>query len=75
MPVPRLPAARAATTATHEGTEFVRSFVVVGRRVLHFWMLAEQARKGHGVRASVRVALVRRLAIKPRRKPAKGAKS
>lgn len=61
---------RAGTRATADGNEWMRSFVVVGTRVLHFWMLAEQARKkgvAASVRASVRARLTQRLARKPRR--------
>jgi hypothetical protein len=41
---------------------FVRSFAVVDRRVLHFWMLAEQDRGA--VRASVADSLRARLAYR-----------
>jgi hypothetical protein len=51
-------AARAAESA---GMPFVRSFAVVGNRVLHFWMLADQARDRDGVRAGVADALRARL--------------
>ena len=63
--------ASAGTTASHDGTDFHRSFVVVGKRVLHFWMLAEQARQRTRVRASVRVALQKRLALPPRKQGAR----
>jgi hypothetical protein len=43
------------------GMKFVRSFAVVGNRVLHFWMLADQARQRAEVRAGVGDALRARL--------------
>ena len=57
----------AGKTATAGELAFVRSFAVAGRRVLHFWMLADQDRAT--VRASVRDALAARLAHKPEKKP------
>jgi hypothetical protein len=47
--------------------QFVRAFAVVGTRVLHFWMLAEQDRERANVRASVAAALRARLAAPKRR--------
>ena len=55
-----LPVAGRAATARE--MPFVRSFAVVGSRVLHFWMLAEQERDRTKVRASVASALRARLA-------------
>lgn len=55
-----LPAAPA--TAEAAGMAFVPSLAVVGTRVLHFWILAEQARKRRDVRSSVAAALRKRLA-------------
>jgi hypothetical protein len=43
------------------GMKFVRSFAVVGNRVLHFWMLADQQRERAEVRAGVGEALRTRL--------------
>jgi hypothetical protein len=54
--------ARAGGDATAGELAFVRSFVVVDRRVLHFWMLADQDRTS--VRASVADALRARLAYR-----------
>ena len=56
----------AGKTATAGELAFVRSFAVAGRRVLHFWMLADQDRAA--VRASVRDALAARLAYRPEKK-------
>ena len=56
-----LPGAGAA--ASSHDMQFVRAFAVVGSRVLHFWMLAEQARDRAQVRASVASALRARLAV------------
>ena len=56
----------AGKTATAGELAFTRSFAVAGRRVLHFWMLADQDRAT--VRASVRDALAARLAYKPEKK-------
>lgn len=53
----------AGKTASAGELAFVRSFAVADRRVLHFWMLADQDRAT--VRASVRDALAKRLAYKP----------
>jgi hypothetical protein len=55
-----LPAA-AKAAAAHD-MQFVRSFAIVGTRVLHFWMLADQQRERANVRASVTDALRARLA-------------
>jgi hypothetical protein len=55
--------ARAGKNATAGDLAFVRSFAVSGRRVLHFWMLADQDRAA--VRASVGDALTARLAYRP----------
>lgn len=55
-----LPAA--PPTAEAAGMAFVPSLAVVGTRVLHFWILAEQARKRADVRSSVAAALHKRLA-------------
>lgn len=57
-----LPAA--GTTAGAAGMQFQRSFVVVGDRVLHFWMLTELAHDRANVRASVKAALETRLAAR-----------
>ena len=51
----------AGTSAEAEGMKFVRSFAVVGSRVLHFWMLAELEHERASVRESVTAALARRL--------------
>ena len=53
-------APRAAEAA---GMQFVRSFAVADRRVLHFWQLADQHRGE--IRASVTTALRARLARRP----------
>ena len=50
----------AARTAEAGDMKFVRSFAVTGKRVLHFWQLADQHRGD--VRSSVTAALVARLA-------------
>lgn len=52
--------ANAPATAQSEGMAFVPSFAVVGNRVLHYWMLADQERAA--VRESVTAALAQRLA-------------
>ncbi len=52
----------AGKDATAGDLAFVRSFAVFGRRVLHFWMLADQDRAT--VRASVGEALTARLAYR-----------
>jgi hypothetical protein len=52
----------AGDSAASAGMEFERSFVVVGRRVMHFWMLRELGADRIGVRASVAAALAARLA-------------
>jgi hypothetical protein len=52
-----------SVTAEAGGFAFHRSFAVVGRRVLHFWQLAEQEPERENVRASVAAALRRRLAF------------
>ena len=54
----------AGAIASAHDMQFVRAFAVVGARVLHFWMLAEQARDRANVRASVASALRARLAAK-----------
>jgi len=59
-----LPAA--GRTAAAGGFDFVRSFAVSGDRVLHFWMLAEQAGQRAAVRASVAGALRARMAGRKR---------
>jgi hypothetical protein len=51
----------AGKDAEAAGMKFVRSFAVAGNRVLHFWMLAEQARERAEVRAGVSDALRERL--------------
>jgi hypothetical protein len=56
-----LPAA--PRTAEAAGMQFVRSFAVADRRVLHFWQLADQHRGA--IRASVTTALRTRLARRP----------
>lgn len=55
--------AAAPATAASEGMDFLPSFAVVGDRVLHFWMLAEQASDRGAVRASVAESLAQRLAF------------
>ena len=60
-----LPAA--GRVASAHDMQFVRAFAVVGTRVLHFWMLAEQDRERANVRASVAAALRARLAAPKRR--------
>jgi hypothetical protein len=60
-----LPAA--PETASARDLAFVRSFAVVGTRVLHFWMLAEQQRERAKVRGSVASALRLRLAAQKER--------
>jgi hypothetical protein len=57
----------AGTVASSHDMQFVRAFAVVGSRVLHFWMLAEQAQDRAKVRASVASALRARLAAKKER--------
>jgi len=52
----------AGATAEAGGFSFHRSFAVVGKRVLHFWQLAEQEPERENVRASVAGALRARLA-------------
>lgn len=52
----------AGRVAAARDMHFVRAFAVVDTRVLHFWMLAEQARDRAKVRASVTSALRARLA-------------
>ena len=52
----------AGRTAEASGMQFVRSFAVSGKRVLHFWMLADQERDRTKVRASVASAMHDRLA-------------
>jgi hypothetical protein len=54
--------AQAPAAAEAEGMKFVRSFAIVGTRVLHFWMLADQAHDRANVRESVEAALKQRLA-------------
>lgn len=56
-----LPAA--AATAEAEGMKFTRSFAIADRRVLHFWMLADQEHERAAVRESVTTALATRLAF------------
>jgi hypothetical protein len=53
----------APRTAEAAGMQYVRSFAVADRRVLHFWQLADQHRGD--VRASVTNALRVRLARSP----------
>jgi hypothetical protein len=60
--------ATAGASADAGGFSFRRSFAVVGRRVLHFWQLAEQEHERVAVRASVTAALRKRL------EPQKGAR-
>jgi hypothetical protein len=55
--------AAAPNTAESEGMQFLPSFAVVGKRVLHFWMLADQASDRAAVRASVTESLAKRLAF------------
>ncbi|MEZ4360598.1 MAG: hypothetical protein R3B48_10470 [Kofleriaceae bacterium] len=52
---------RAGTAATLEGVSFHRSFVVSGRRVLHFWMIDELAEQRREVRRAVGESLRRRI--------------
>ena len=52
--------ASAPRTAEANGMSFVRSFAVAGKRVLHFWQLADQHRMD--IRQSVTAALQARLA-------------
>lgn len=56
----------APDTAESAGMKFKRAFAVTGRRVLHFWNLAELEGERRNVRASVSRALAARLA--PRRR-------
>jgi hypothetical protein len=58
----------AAASADAGGWAFRRSFAVVGRRVLHFWQLAEQEHERAAVRASVTAALRKRLEPQKRRR-------
>lgn len=51
----------AGRAASAHDMQFVRAFAVVGTRVLHFWMLAEQQPERARVRASVASALRARL--------------
>jgi hypothetical protein len=51
----------APAAAESAGMTFHRSFAVVGKRVLHFWMLAEQEHERAHVRESVTKALAQRL--------------
>jgi Tetratricopeptide repeat len=53
---------RAGAAAEASGMTFKRSFAVVGKRVLHFWQLAEQEPERLSVRRSVEAALKTRLA-------------
>jgi hypothetical protein len=53
---------RAGAAAEASGMAFKRSFAVVGKRVLHFWQLAEQEPERLSVRRSVEAALKTRLA-------------
>jgi hypothetical protein len=55
--------AAAPATAESEGMQFLPSFAVVNNRVLHFWMLADQASDRAAVRASVTESLAKRLAF------------
>ncbi len=55
--------AQAPATAESAGMRFHRSFAVTGKRVLHFWMLAEQEHERAAVRDSVTAALEARLAF------------
>jgi hypothetical protein len=59
----------AAKQAASGDLAFVRSFAVADRRVLHFWMLAEQDRGA--VRASVADSLRARLAYRKPQAPSK----
>lgn len=52
----------APSTAEANGLQFRRAFAITGRRVLHFWNLAELEGERRQVRASVEDALARRLA-------------
>ncbi len=56
--------ARAGVAAESAGMTFNRSFVIVGTRVLHFWMLDELAGERDNVRMSVASALRARLGKK-----------
>jgi hypothetical protein len=58
---------RAGAETEAQGMRFVRSFAVVGTRVLHFWMLAELERERAAVRASVASALRQKLAKRKQR--------
>lgn len=51
----------AGTSAAAGGMQFERSFAVLGTRVLHYWLLAEQKAERANVRASVTAALAKRL--------------
>ena len=62
-----LPAA--GTTAESAGMAFVRSFAVVGNRVLHFWMLEDQVGERAQVREGVAEALRARLAYVKANRP------
>jgi hypothetical protein len=53
--------AKAGTTADSNGMAFVRSFAVVGNRVLHYWMLEDQVSSRAEVREGVTDALRARL--------------
>src|SRR5262245_27724610 len=43
----------AERTASARDMQFIRAFAIVGKRVLHFWMLADQAHEHARVRTSV----------------------
>ena len=53
---------QAGATAEASEMQFRRSFAVAGRRVLHFWALAELDRDRRNVRVTVAAALAGRLA-------------
>jgi hypothetical protein len=52
----------AGPTADAQGMAFRRTWAVVGTRVLHFWMLADQDSERAGIRQSVASALRQRFA-------------
>ena len=58
----------AGRAAEAGGMQFVRSFAVSGKRVLHFWMLADQERDRAKVRASVASAMQERLSAQKARR-------
>ena len=59
----------APRTAEASGMTFHRAFVVVGKRVLHFWILDELKGDRDTIRASVAATLTARLAYVKANRP------